>query len=295
MAWWPALVLAVSTAILQSHAIPYWVAQAGLWGWLWSPGAELLAWWFLSRDGANRILGAAAAAVVVGGPLAQMALPAVTEARAETRAAESLRGRIADLEADIRAARGRAEAHRDQAAELRHYSDGRHQRQVGLARGAEQEASRLRDRRRQLQQRLGETGGGMTTGDLVRMWLHGAILVLAWAGSVSAVSALAHAPTTPLPHPRTREYDEHTEAEESPELRETQPDNAWRVDIAMRLYEHIRQAGPTQQQVADAAGIPTQRAEVSRALKERHGEAPSPAASDSVFGALERYLDRAGA
>ena len=57
----------------------------------------------------------------------------------------------------------------------------------------------------------------------------------------------------------------------------------------------MQHAKPTQQQVAEAAGIPTQRAEVSRALKERGGEPPSPAASDAVFEALESYLQEQGA
>lgn len=289
--WWPATVLVVATAILQSHAIPYWTDQAGLWGWLWSPGAELLAWWFLSRGGWSRVVGVVAAAVVVGGPLAQMTLPVVTDAQAEARTAESLESRIRGLTQDIEAATARARDHRAQAAELRHYSDGRHGRQVGLAQEAEEEASRLRERRRELQAKLGSRDHtGLSAPEHFHLGLHAGILIVAWLGSMTAVSALAHGPATRRTHAGTQGGAAHT----GPASAGTEPTAAAgdprRAEIARRLSRHMVAAKLTQQQVAEAAGIPGQRPEVSRALKERHGEPASPAA-DSVFEALEHYLE----
>lgn len=190
---WPAVVLAVATAILQSHAIPYWVGQAGPWGWLWAPGAELLAWWFLSRPGVSaRMVGVVAAAVVVGGPVVQLAAPAIADMRAESHQTETLESRIQTLRKDVAAATQRAEDHRQQAADLQHYSDGRHQRQVELAQQAEQRATSLRQRRQDLQAKLAEQGRVSLAGmEVLNLGLHVGILLVAWLGSMSAVSTLS--------------------------------------------------------------------------------------------------------
>ena len=278
MILWPAAVLLVATTILQSHAVPYWMAQAGYWGIVWSVGAEVLAWWFLSRCGWHRAVGVAAAAVVVGGPLAQMTLPIVSDAQAEARTAHSLEERIRSLRQDIQAATDRARDHRQQAAELRHYSDGRHRQQVELAKDAEQEASALRKRRRALQEKLAaQDPDGLSASEHLHLFLHSGILLVAWLGSMSAVTALSAGSNRKPSHRNTVSDTAHVTDDP-------------RVTLAERLAAYMEQHDVSQAWVAEAAGV--QRPEVGRALSHAQLSAEGKrTASATTWQRLSDYLD----
>jgi hypothetical protein len=257
-----------------------------MWGWLWSPGAELLAWWFLAkRTRTTWVVGALATIVVVGGPMAQMALPVITEAQQEAHKRESLQSRIQTLTADIAAARKRAEAHREQAAELQHYSDGRHQRQVALAKAAEQSAQRLRRKRETLQARLaGRAGKGTVLADQLQLILHAGILLVAWAGSVSAVAHLSGLATTGV----TPQSPMAGASEGGCNGRN--PGGDWRVTVANRLREHMCANDLTQKQVAQAVGIKRPQVSLALAHQQRSREARRTA-SGRTFDQLAKYLD----
>ena len=284
---WPALVLAVASAILQSHAIPYWTDQAGPWGWLWSPGAELLAWWFLSqRTPTGWGVGGLATVVVVGGPLAQMALPVVTEARVEARQVASLEERVQRLSEDIQAARERARSHRRQAAELQHYSDGRHKTQVELAQKADATAQKLRDKRRELQARLAEEGqaAGLLPTEQIHLGLHAGILLVAWAGSVSAVASLARQ------EPFGVTGGNNAGEGRTERWPETQAATDWRILVANRLDAYMRAHSLSQQDVAQGAAV--KRPQVSLALAhERRTQEGRRTASNRTFEKLATFLD----
>jgi hypothetical protein len=314
---WPLSGLVTATIILQSHAVPFWLAEAGAVGVVWSLGAELLAYQFLTSPADNRgtlvmlrAAGVLSAAVVVGGPTMQAASPLAEELRTDSAQTRLLEHRTQSLTRTIRLETKQAEKYRGMAEDTVHYED----KPGDYIEQAEKAEHRAREARKKLQEvrarmaRIESSKAGWES--IVKIALHLGILAAAFIASL----------TTPARVRGAWDSSSGAVVEERPGNLQTQQESPGHVEpqaggeetvrerrrrrIAERLKRHITDSDHTQVSIAreiardylgDESKHTSLRPKISRALQEAEGSAPSTQAPDSVFDVLERYLDSSGA
>lgn len=99
-----AVILIGCTAVIQYHAIQFWVSQVDpVTGWAWSILLEAVALWLWWRRGAIRALALLASLLVMAGPVYHVSAPLVEELHQGAHADETREARLATLDQRIQA------------------------------------------------------------------------------------------------------------------------------------------------------------------------------------------------
>lgn len=104
----PIILIVGGIALLQIHAIEFWIEHTGKTGVLWSLIIEMSALWLWSKRGWPTLLAIVASTLALAGPLYQVATPVINELQSNTQSTVNnqqskalLTEEIASLEASL--------------------------------------------------------------------------------------------------------------------------------------------------------------------------------------------------